>query len=261
MTQKTTEDYLVTTLLMNWWQHLKNWWQHLTTFDDHNWRLSSLKSKVACLAVRECWHYKMPSLSQTSMLSLRRSFQAWNKSYPNQQQCCHEYILEHYKNKPGLYHLAQNIKHKWQSDYSSNRYKNDFASIRNFRLSMVPQTSWSAGCLVEMTCRFSSSLSFVGRAMHSRGSFFNILITICLVNWRYFARGLMVMSKLSKVPSLIHVYDSRLKANQDNLLDKFDEAFSLLSSSSGWILHHQQKMSTCHKQVQTYSASTWMHRV
>ena len=41
-TQKMTGDYLVTTLLMNWWWHLKISWQNLMTF--------IAKSKVAYLA-------------------------------------------------------------------------------------------------------------------------------------------------------------------------------------------------------------------
>jgi hypothetical protein len=49
-THKTSGDYLVTTLLKTWWWPLKIWWWHLMTFDDPNWQLSSLKSKVACLA-------------------------------------------------------------------------------------------------------------------------------------------------------------------------------------------------------------------
>ena len=49
-TQKMIGDYVVMILLSNWWRPLKIWCWQLTTFDDHNCRLSLLKSKVACLA-------------------------------------------------------------------------------------------------------------------------------------------------------------------------------------------------------------------
>ena len=115
------------------------------------------------------------------------------------------------------------------------------ASLRTFRPSMVPRTSWSAGCLVEMTYQYSSSLSFIGRAMHARESFFNILITICLQTDDTLQGDSWTCQKSTNVPSLIHLNNSRLKTNLDNLLDKFDKAFPFLPSSSGHIPHHQQK--------------------